>query len=287
MIPNLWALNDVGVRYMMMQAGRRGGLDRAAVLDSHQANIPTSYFLRSVDGVSFVSIRGIMSPDPLPSEFSPTYSDIRRALRAADADPDTGSILLGPYTPGGAVDDMLETAELVSSLSKPTVAHVESLCASAGYALVAGASEIIVGRTGELGSIGAYATLVDYSQYAEDQGLKVIVVRSAEMKGHGVPGTEITEEVQEYVQSIVDVHAKAFVDHVAAGRGMKAADVPHDGRVYIGKAAVRMGLADSVGNSDFALARAKKLGGGTSSSGTRRRADARIRVAKARASLLS
>jgi ElaB/YqjD/DUF883 family membrane-anchored ribosome-binding protein len=71
-----------------------------------------------------------------------------------------------------------------------------------------------------------------------------------------VPGTEVTDEQLAEMQRIVDDLNSHFLQGVAAGRGMKLAQVREraDGRVHVGKAAIPLGLIDGVQSLDATFA---------------------------------
>jgi ClpP class serine protease len=76
------------------------------------------------------------------------------------------------------------------------------------------------------------------------------------MKGAGVPGTEITAEQIDHMQQVVDSLNEHFLAGVASGRKLDSGRVRElaDGRVHIASRAQELGLVDSIGTLDAALA---------------------------------
>ena len=178
------------------------------------------------------------------------YDEIIDQLKTALGSDEVTGIHLQVDSPGGVVDGLADTADMIFAArsEKPVTATIEDLGASAAYWLTSQAKEIEAGRTAEIGSIGVYTVYADMSKRVEDLGIKVIVIKSGEHKGMGVPGAEITDVQIEAVQEVVDQIAETFISAVAAGRGKKKSEVKDwaTGRLWIAKTALDMGLIDNV-----------------------------------------
>ena len=122
------------------------------------------------------------------------------------------------------------------------------MCASAGLHVTSQASRIIARRGALIGSIGTYAILVDSSAYAEEQGIKVHVIKAGEHKGVGTWGAPITEAQLAEIQSRVDRAAATFVAAVASGRRMSVARVQAlaTGATWEADEAMSLGLIDEI-----------------------------------------
>lgn len=90
------------------------------------------------------------------------------------------------------------------------------------------------------------SVLTDSSGAAAAEGLKIHVISTGGVKGGGVPGTEITDEMLDEVQEMVDGIGEVFFEAVAKGRRLSLARVKTltDGRLHI--AAKAPGLVDAV-----------------------------------------
>lgn len=178
------------------------------------------------------------------------YDEIATQLTEALKSEEVTGIHLQVSSPGGVVDGLADTADAIMAArdQKPVTATIEDLGASAAYWLTSQAETIGAGRTAEIGSIGVYTVYADMSKLAEDMGIKVIIIKSGEHKGMGVPGVKITDEQIEAVQEVVDDIADSFISAVAAGRGKKKKEVAGwaSGRLWIAKTALDMGLIDKV-----------------------------------------
>ncbi len=181
---------------------------------------------------------------------------VRAMLGQAMRDEGVRSILLHVDSPGGEVDGVADLADAVAACSKPVTAYIEDCGCSAAYWVASQADEVVCNRMAKVGSIGVYTVVQDLSQKAAMQGVKTFVIGSGGVKGMGVPGTEVTAEQREALQSVVDAYTGDFVMAVARGRGMtiEAASALATGHVWIGQKAVDAGLVDRIGSLEAVIA---------------------------------
>lgn len=216
-------------------------------------NKPTN--LQITNGIAVIKISGVLLKT-VPGWMrywgieATGYDEINEQLVAALNSEQVTGIHLQVSSPGGVVDGLADTADaiLAARSQKPMTATIEDLGASAAYWLTSQAETIKAGRTTEVGSIGVYTVYADMSKMAEEMGIKIIVIKSGEHKGMGVPGAEITEKQIEAVQEVVDQIADSFISAVAEGRDIKKSEVKKwaTGRLWIAKTALSMGLIDTV-----------------------------------------
>lgn len=187
----------------------------------------------------------------------------RRALRQAVADEAVGSILLAIDSPGGQVAGVQELADEVvrTRQAKPVAAYIEDLGASAAYWIASQAGRITANRGAEVGSIGVFAVLQDLSGMAEREGVQVRVVSTGPYKGLGVPGTPVTDELVDMVQSRVDEIGQFFFAAVQTGRKLSAPRMAQvtDGRTWLAAEAQQLGLLDGIESFEEAVSGAAKM----------------------------
>ncbi len=225
----------------------------AAELESF-GDVPTAPAGYSVDdGVAEIQISGpLMKEVPAILRFfgmqATGYSEIQGAIQGALTDPQVSSIVLNIDSPGGSLSGIHDVADTINAARtlKPVVAHTSGLMASAAYWLGSQADVITATRGGEVGSIGVYSVLHDTSQAAEDAGVKVHVVRSADLKGIGIPGDEVTEEQLESVQANIDAAAKMFSEDIHRGRPEMDVSSVATGETWFAEEAKTLGLIDEV-----------------------------------------
>lgn len=251
-----WAIEPERFGRLVGSASKMG-LDR--IMASHEASLAAARdqqrqrFQVAGDGVAVIEVSGPLTKhaSSFQAMFGGTATlDIRRAVRAALADPDVKSILLRIDSPGGIVDG---TADLVDDIrdaasQKATWAYIEDLGASAGYWIAAATDRIVANRTAMVGSIGVFAVLEDTSGAAELAGVKVHVVRTGPHKGAGVDGAPISEDDISDVQRVIDSTFRVFSRDVSSSRELagEKLDAVTTGQVWIADEARKLGLVDAI-----------------------------------------
>ncbi|GFK95456.1 Putative signal peptide peptidase SppA [Fundidesulfovibrio magnetotacticus] len=175
---------------------------------------------------------------------------IARALRQAAADPLVRAILLDVDSPGGTVDGIEELASSVREVAslKPLYAYVSGMMCSAAYWVGCQAREIAALATSDVGSIGVIMTHYDWSGFEEKLGVDVTYLTAGRFKAMGNASEPLSEESRAYLQGGLDEIYGLFLDAVAAGRGVsrEAALAMADGRLFLGRQALELGLIDRI-----------------------------------------
>lgn len=192
------------------------------------------------------------------------YDAIEQRVRAALAEPAARAVVLRIDSPGGEVAGCFEAVRAIraaaTAAGKPLVAFADEFAASAAYALACAASEIFVPDSGAAGSVGVITIVGDRVAQNEARGLNLRVVRSGPQKAAPHPDEPLTEDAVARVQRDIDALAQIFAAEVAAVRPLDATEVlALEGAVFLGHEAVRIGLADAVGNLRAAVLRARRL----------------------------
>lgn len=173
-------------------------------------------------------------------------------LSSAYADDSVESIILHLDTPGGTVTGVPEAAYYLASLAaqgeKEIVAYTDTLMASAGYYIAAGAHRIVASPSSRVGSIGVVGTLLDCTQFDAIEGLKYTTYKSGKYKDLGNPHREATPEESAKIQAEVDAIAAEFFARVRQYRP-EAQEEVFAADVYRGSEALRVGLVDALASS--------------------------------------
>lgn len=214
-------------------------------------------------GIAVIAVTGVLSEHPsiyrlFGCSDQPTLGELRAAVCHAADDDNVLGIMLYVKSPGGTAAGTPQLAEAVAEarMRKPVHAYAENVCASAAYHVSSQASRLTAHRAAQVGSIGAFAILLDASKAAAAAGLKFHVIATGPYKGAGVePGAGITPAQLEYFQSQAQDAAEIFYEDVAAGRGLPLAKVRElgDGRCHIAARAEKLGLCDGVESWEAAL----------------------------------
>lgn len=157
-------------------------------------------------------------------------------------------------SPGGSpVQSSLIAARirrLAEERNVPVHAFVEDVAASGGYWLATAADDIWVDETSVVGSIGVIAAGFGFPELIARHGIERRVHTAGTSKSFLDPfRPEKPEDVERLHAILTPIHA-SFKDQVTTRRGARLAE-GHDlfnGDVWVGKAAVELGLADGVGH---------------------------------------
>ncbi len=193
----------------------------------------------------FSQVSGMTSIDTLAKDFGAAMDD--RAVKA---------IVLAIDSPGGEVTGVAEFADMIRAArsgptTKPVVAYVGGMAASAGYWLASAAARVVCDSTALLGSIGVVQAVRDPSR---DRGgtIEFVSSQSPHKRPDPTTGTGAAQ-----IQNVVDAMAGVFVAAVARNRDVSEETVLADfggGGLFVGQAAVAAGLADRVGSYESVLA---------------------------------
>jgi len=179
-----------------------------------------------------------------------SYIATSAAVRAAAADKRVDAILLKVDSPGGYVSGIADAADDIraAAQTKPVIAQIDGLGASAAYWIASQATEVYAGRLDEVGSIGVIGVLYDVSKAFADAGIKTEVFATGKYKWTGVTGTELSDDQREYLQQGVDELGDAFIADVARGRRVAEEDIRKvaDGRVFSARDAHKYKLIDGI-----------------------------------------
>lgn len=207
---------------------------------------------RIIDGVAHIPITGLIVKDRFTAWWycGTSTIDTQIAISRALAHPDVEAIVLDIDSPGGTVSGTQELADAVfaAKQEKPIHAHVSDLCASAAYWIGSQASSMAANQTAQVGSIGVFTVIRDWSKALEDAGIATYLIRSGDLKGTGTFGAQISDDEIAAEQAVIDETARLFVEAVARGRGMPASRVSTlaTGQVWVGAQALEVGLIDTV-----------------------------------------
>lgn len=192
------------------------------------------------------------------------YADIEDGMTLAALDPDIKSILLQVESPGGSVNGVQAASDYIASIkrAKPVSAHIGTVGASAGYWIGCAADNISLDPMGITGSIGCIQIHTSYSKMLAAEGIDKTVVRSGQYKMLGNPVEPLSDLGRAEMQSQVDDLAAMFESHVAKMRGVPVDQVRSEmgqGRTFLGKRALTVGLVDKISSFEAAVAAAKKV----------------------------
>ena len=197
--------------------------------------------------ISRVTIRGIIRGD----------EDRLKALDNLANSRATRAVIVHIDSPGGTTVGSEELHDALRRVAnkKPTVVVVDGMAASGGYIAAMAADHILTQKTSLVGSIGVLFQVPNVSHLLDNIGVKVEEIKSSPLKA-APNGLEPTSpEARAAIESLVRDSYAWFKDMVKDRRKLdgEALDRVSDGRVFTGRQAVELKLADEIGQEREAI----------------------------------
>lgn len=189
-------------------------------------------------------------------EFVPLFTKIRK-------DKDIKAVVMRVNSPGGsayASEQMWAEIEAIKASGKKVIVSMGEMAASGGYYISSGADYIFAENTTLTGSIGVFGMMPCAKELVNDKlGLSFDAARthkfSSFSSGEALYVGMQEEEAMAMQRSVENTY-DLFTRRCAEGRNMSQDDIKKiaEGRVWIGKKAVELGLVDAVGSLEDAIA---------------------------------
>jgi protease-4 len=157
----------------------------------------------------------------------------------------------GTTTGGEAMYDALrQLAE-----KKPVVAVCGTLATSAAYIVALATDRIFVYGNTITGSVGVIFQWAEVTELLHTLGIKVEEVKSGPLKAVPSPFEPFDERARQVTEEMVQDAKVWFVDLVGKRRDIRPDSVPGltEGRIYSGRQAVELKLADEIGDEKAAV----------------------------------
>jgi protease-4 len=189
---------------------------------------------------------------------------ISKALRDARTDTSIKAIVFRINSPGGSslASEIIWREVKLAAKVKPVVASMGDLAASGGYYIACAADTIIAQPTTITGSIGVFGVLFNAKQLLNQKlGITTDVVKTNEHSDFPTITRPMDGQEKKFIQMEIEKIYQTFVNHVAEGRkmGAKKVDDIGQGRVWSGIDALKLGLVDTLGGLNDAIAIAAKM----------------------------
>ena len=253
-----WAIKPeaLGVILDIIEFRANGGKFTADEIEARVGDSKKRNTVSQKGQVAVIPLYGTIMPRArLMNDISGGRSveDFADDLREADRDPDITSIVMDIASPGGSVEQVPETAEVIRSLKKPTIAVANADAASAAYWLATQADELVITPSGEVGSIGVWTAHQNVAAMQKKIGVQTTLISAGKYKVEGHPFGPLNDEAKEAMQAKVDYYYDMFVADVARGRGVASTDVRSgfgEGRMVTAPDAIKEGMADRIATLD-------------------------------------
>ncbi len=208
--------------------------------------------------IALVNIRGTIQdgedkPRGLRSENGQNFEKLRPLIEQAFEMPGIVGVVLLINSPGGSPTQTNLIANFIRQKREdtkvPVYAVVEDMAASGGYWLACSADEIFVDENSMVGSIGVVTLNVGLAGTLRKYGVVPRVQVTGRNKASLHPLVDYNENQERLIKDSMTVIQQNFTNYVKKRRpGLRdreGSDV-FSGRVFVGRKAVRAGLADAV-----------------------------------------
>lgn len=185
-------------------------------------------------------------------------------LRKAAEDDDIKAVVLRINSPGGSAlaSDIIWNEILQLKAKKPVVASMSDVAASGGYYMAMACDKIVATPNTITGSIGVFGLFVHAEGFLQN---KLGVTSDREKIGRyadiGSFSKGMNDDERAIIQQEIEHIYGQFLSKAAKGRHMEVAEIGKHagGRVWSGADAINVGLVDSLGGINDAIAWAAKL----------------------------
>lgn len=185
-------------------------------------------------------------------------------IRKARNDKDVKAIVLRVDSGGGSVfasEVIRRELEKARDDGKPVIASMGSVAASGGFWISTSSDQIWAHPSTITGSIGIFGIVPTYQKpLAKHLGIRVDGISTAPLAGVRLD-RELPPEIGDTIQVVIEQGYRKFLQRVADSRDMTTEEVDKvaQGRVWSGESAYKLGLVDSLGDLDDAIAAAAEL----------------------------
>jgi protease IV len=211
-------------------------------------------------------VRGNGGAEPWTGEPLIGAEGLGELLSELAEDDGVAAVVLRLDSGGGSAvaSDLLHRRVELLRRAKPVVVSMSDLAASGAYYLAAGASRIVAEPASLTGSIGVVSGKLATGRFERELlGATRDPLARGARAGIYSSALPFDDDAREALGArLGDVYDR-FLAVVAAGRGLPRPAVERlaQGRVWVGEDAERLGLIDSLGGLDAALAAARELAG--------------------------
>lgn len=220
--------------------------------------------------ILLISVDGLISERPRESFLRSRPSvveDVAAQLKLARKDKDIKAVLLKVDSPGGTTtaSDVIyhELMRYRQETKAKVVTVMMGLAASGGYYVALPSDHIAAHPTTVTGSVGVIFLQPRVAGLLDKIGVGVDVSKSGLHKDMGSPFRDSTPEEKKLTEGMVKAQAARFLDLVQQHRKLEPAalTIVASARVFTADEAMSLGLIDSVGYMEDAVATAASLSG--------------------------
>lgn len=193
-------------------------------------------------------------------------TEVIKTIKKIIKDDAVKALVLRVNSPGGSADaseQIWHAIKTVQAKGLPVVVSMGDYAASGGYYISCCADYIYAEPTTLTGSIGIFGTVPNISKLRENIGLDVdgVTTNKHSALTSNILQKGMNPEERALMQAMVERGYDLFTQRCADGRGVSQDSIKAigEGRVWLGKDAVKIGLVDELGNINSAINKAVEL----------------------------
>ena len=193
-------------------------------------------------------------------------TEVIKTIKKIVKDDAVKALVLRVNSPGGSADaseQIWHAIKTVQVKGLPVVVSMGDYAASGGYYISCCADYIYAEPTTLTGSIGIFGTVPNISKLRENIGLDVdgVTTNKHSALTSNILQKGMNPEERALMQAMVERGYDLFTQRCADGRGVSQDSIKAigEGRVWLGKDAVKIGLVDELGNINSAINKAVEL----------------------------
>ena len=188
---------------------------------------------------------------------------LARRLRDIRLDDDVKAVVLRVNCPGGGAQasEIIQREIRLLRESKPVVASMGYVAASGVYWISTYANRIFAQDNTITGSIGVYGLIFNIQDVANNVGITWDYASTHDFAGSWTMTRPQTEEEMQQLEDSTTWYYDKFVQKIAESRNMdpEYVDSVGQGRTWLGKDALEVGLVDELGGLEAAIQHAAEL----------------------------
>ena len=185
---------------------------------------------------------------------------LARELRRVRNSSGIKAVVLRVNSPGGSAiaSEKIQRELALIARTMPVVVSMGSVAASGGYWITTAARQVFAEPNTITGSIGVFGLLPNFKELATKNGVTFDTVKTGRFADLATLSRPRSAEELAVMQRGTDAVYGAFINRVATARKLSpdSVRVIAEGRVWSGLDAKRIGLVDSLGGLDAAVASA-------------------------------
>lgn len=194
--------------------------------------------------------------------------ELVRLIQIAESDPNIIAVVFLVNSPGGMVFYTDITAGVIASMTKPSVAFVMNMAASAAMWLISSTKRIILSSPlDRVGSIGVMASIMDFSRMLKEK-LKIDIFEiyadkstNKNLEIRNLLNEELTdEERRSLIKDDLNYVNEFFHQAISKNLGISLDSEVFTGKIYNAQRAIELGLAHEINTFEYAVNHAMQMG---------------------------